>query len=64
MATIKTFSGADRTLFHIAARELGDPLAWYRIADANGLTDTMIVGTVDLIIPGPDPTIQTGLPPQ
>lgn len=64
MATTKTFSGADGTLFHIAARELGDPLAWHRIAAANKLVDPIIVGTVDLVIPSPDPSPQTGIPSQ
>jgi hypothetical protein len=60
--TTQTFTGADRTLFHIAARLLGDPLAWYRIAQANGLSDYIIVGTVELVIPDPDPTPATGVP--
>lgn len=63
MPTTKTYSGADVSLFHIAAREYGDPLSWYQIAAANGLTDPMITGTVDLIIPTKDPAPATGLPP-
>lgn len=62
MATVKTFSGADVSLFHVAAREYGNPLAWFRIASANGLVDPMITGSVDLIVPNADPTPPTGLP--
>jgi nucleoid-associated protein YgaU len=64
MATTKTFTGADGTLFHIALNELGDALQWYRIAEANGLSDPMITGTVELVIPEADPTTTGGIPQQ
>jgi nucleoid-associated protein YgaU len=59
----KIYTGADGTLFHIAARELGDATQWYRIAEASNLSDYMIVGAVVLHIPDPDPTMTGGLPP-
>lgn len=62
--TIKTVSAVDKTLFHVAMRELGSALAWVRIAQVNGLTDPMITRKMDLIIPGPDPTPPDGLPQQ
>ena len=34
-----TVTAADVTLFDVAARELGDPLAWWQIAEASGLSD-------------------------
>jgi len=65
MATVtKTYTGADVDLFHIALREYGDPLQWYRLAQANGLLDTVIAGTVQLTIPQPDPTNTGGVPAQ
>jgi hypothetical protein len=64
MATVKTFTGADGTLFHIAARELGDATEWIRIAQANGISDPMITGTVRLIIPSRSPIKTGGIPQQ
>lgn len=62
MAKLRTFTGVDQTLFHVAMREYGNALSWYRIARANNLSDYTIVGTVELVIPGPDPTPPTGVP--
>jgi hypothetical protein len=62
MAKLQTFTGVDQTLFHIAMRQYGNALAWYRIAQSNGLLDYMIVGTVELTLPSPDPTPPTGAP--
>jgi hypothetical protein len=65
MATItNTYTGADVDLFHIALRELGDALQWYRFAQANGLSDTVIIGTVQLAVPQKDPTNTGGIPQQ
>lgn len=61
---IKTYTGADISLMHIAAREMGDASQWYRIAEANNLSDYMITGTLTLIIPSPDPTLSGGIPQQ
>lgn len=40
-------------LFRVAARELGDATAWYRIAALNGLTDPWITAETVLSIPQP-----------
>lgn len=64
MPSVKTFTGADGTLFHIAARELGDATEWIRIAQANGISDPRIVGAVTLTIPDPIPTKTGGIPQQ
>lgn len=58
------FTGADIDLFHIALKTMGDPTQAYRIAEANGLTDFMVTGTVNLIIPTPDPSTTGGIPSQ
>lgn len=63
MAKIITATRADISLFHIAASLMNDAQQWWRIADANHLQDPMIYGTVKLIIPDPDPTTSTGVPP-
>lgn len=60
----KTFTGADGTLFHIAARLYGDATEWIRIAQANGIIDPMIVGTVTLVIPSKPQTQSGGIPQQ
>lgn len=60
----KTYTGADVSLFHIAARELNDASQWWVIAKLNGLTDYMITGTVVLQIPSADPLLTGGVPPQ
>lgn len=59
-----TVSGAERSLYHLAAKQLGDPLQWYRIAQANGLSDPMLSGVVTLTVPGPAATDNDGVPPQ
>lgn len=42
---------AGGNLFALAAQYLGDATKWYQIAQANGLTDPMLVGIVTLTIP-------------
>ena len=56
-----TVSGADISLFHVAARELGDATQWIRIAQANGLTDPMLSTVVTLTIPDVNPLLTGGL---
>lgn len=58
------FTGADVSLFHIAARQYNNALLWTIIADANDLGDYMITGTVELIIPPKPPSDNNGLPEQ
>lgn len=60
--TAKTFTGADISLFHIAAREYGDALLWVLIAAANNLSDPMITGTLQLVIPPKPPAVNGGIP--
>lgn len=60
--TRQTFTGADVSLYHIAARLYGNALLGVIIAEANSLSDYMITGTVELIIPPQPPTDNGGLP--
>jgi nucleoid-associated protein YgaU len=53
----RVVSGGD--LFHIALQEYNDATAWNIIAEANGLLDPLIVGTMTLKIPAYSPT-ETG----
>lgn len=58
-------SAADRTLFHVAGRELNDSTQWWRIARANGLSDpdlSWLTAPVPIIIPIVDETMNGGLP--
>lgn len=55
-------SPADITLFHVAARQLGDATQWNRIAALNGLTDPSITYTRNLEMPGIDPSAGGGIP--
>jgi nucleoid-associated protein YgaU len=62
MATTYTVTRADVSLFHVAARVMGDALQWYRIAKLNNLDDPMIYGTMTIVVPDPDPTTTGGVP--
>lgn len=58
-------TSADISLFHVAAKELGDACQWWRIADFNGLKDPALgwVETVlTLKIPGTVSESSSGLP--
>ena len=58
-------TSADISLFHVAAKELGDACQWWRIADFNGLSDPDLgwVETVlTLKIPGTVSESSSGLP--
>ncbi|OAG74031.1 phage tail sheath protein [Gluconobacter japonicus] len=58
-------TSADTSLFHVAAKELGDACQWWRIADFNGLNDPDLgwVETVlTLKIPGTVSESSSGLP--
>lgn len=57
-------TGADISVYHLAARHYGDATQFYRIMDLNGLTDPMISGVVNLLIPDADPAPTDGVPPQ
>lgn len=46
-----TVTVVNTTLFHVAALYLGDATLWNLIASANGLSDPMVNGTVQLVLP-------------
>jgi hypothetical protein len=60
-AKIVTTDGVT-TLFHIAARELGDALQWWRIADLNGINDPWVPAGLLLKIPQPQASNNGGVP--
>lgn len=71
MAKTITLTGADISLFHVAARELGDAQQWILLAQANAgralpvPVDPMISGIIpNFRIPDPQPAPYGGLPPQ
>jgi hypothetical protein len=51
--TAKVVRVSATTLFHVAARELGDASMWDRIARLNGLTDPWIGPMTELKVPRP-----------
>ncbi|WP_231100584.1 hypothetical protein [Gluconobacter potus] len=58
-------SAADISLFHVAARELGNASQWWRIAQVNGMTDPdlgWISETVVLKVPAVESDLISGLP--
>jgi len=58
-------SAADISLFHVAARELGDASQWWRIAQVNGMTDPdlgRIPETIVLKVPSVERDLVSGLP--
>jgi myo-inositol catabolism protein IolC len=61
MAKQIVVAGGD--LYRIAAERLGDARQWWRIAQANGLQDPMLVGVVTLFLPAPNAALTSGLPP-
>jgi hypothetical protein len=63
MQTI-TVSTADVDLYHVAAVQWGDATAWLALAAANALTDPVIYGVMDIVIPDWDPSFSGGAPQQ
>ncbi|HEX4261010.1 MAG TPA: hypothetical protein VHY76_07900 [Acetobacteraceae bacterium] len=61
---MRTITVAGGNLFQIAAQELADATQWLRIAQANGLSDPVLVGLVVLNIPDPDPNAGGGIAQQ
>ena len=53
-----------RSLFELAATELGDALQWINIARINGISDPFIVGPITVIIPDYSAIFQDGIGPQ
>jgi nucleoid-associated protein YgaU len=58
--TITTMTIAGGNLMKIASQVYGDATQWNRIASLNGLWDFIIVGTVTLQIPPPNPAAANG----
>ena len=50
-ATGSVITVSNTSLYYLAAQYYGDATSWTVIADANGLTDPMIFGTMTLTIP-------------
>ncbi len=61
---MRTSITAGGTLFHIAARELGDATQWIRIAQLNNLSDPLLRGVVTLTLPDRDPNAGGGIASQ
>lgn len=61
MASYVRVTPADLTLFHIAARYLGDATQWVRIAELNGVTSPAITYSQQLEIPAVDTTATGGI---
>ncbi len=59
--TIVTIGG---NLFEIAAIQLGDALQWINIARANNLTDPILSGQNQLVIPAFSSVFSDGIGPQ
>ena len=55
---------ADTTLFHVAAHQLGDAIQWNRIASLNGLSDPILRGVCEVLLPPFDSGTGGGLPSQ
>lgn len=63
-ATIKV-TAADVSLYHVAARQLGDATQWWRIAQLNGIADPDLSGfatPVQLVLPTVDASLSSGVP--
>lgn len=57
---MNTIAIAGGNLFALAAQYLGDASQWNRIAQLNGLTDFLIIGTTTLVIPPVDANAGNG----
>lgn len=61
---MQTITVPGGNLFQIAAQMLGDATQWNRIAALNGLTDPMIYGLTNLLIPSQDSQAGGGIATQ
>jgi hypothetical protein len=59
--TIITIGG---NLFEVAATQLGSALQWINIARSNNITDPMLSGQRELVIPPPSSFFSDGIGPQ
>ncbi len=51
-------------LFQVAAVQLGDALQWINIARANAISDPMLSGMAQLVIPASQASFADGIGPQ
>ena len=58
---MRTVVVAGGDLYHLALQYLGSAEQWNRIAQANGLLDPVIIGTVTLKIPSINPLAGGGI---
>jgi hypothetical protein len=61
---MRTITAIGGSLFEIAASELGSALQWINIARVNGMTDPLIIGQVEIIIPPFSSIFSNGIGPQ
>jgi hypothetical protein len=61
---VQTMITIGGNLFEIAAAQLGSALQWINIARANNLTDPMLSGTNQIVIPPFSPILSDGIGPQ
>lgn len=65
MANTIKVTAADGTLYHVAARELGDATQWWRIAQLNGMDSPDLsdfTAPVPLALPTIDASLSSGVP--
>ena len=55
---------AGGNLFQLAAQHLNDATQWIRIAQQNGLSDPMLSGVTNLLLPDLDPSAGGGIADQ
>jgi hypothetical protein len=60
----RTITAIGGNLFELAASELGSALQWINIARVNGMTDPVIIGQVEIIIPPFSSIFSDGIGPQ
>ena len=58
-------TAADISLFHVAARYLGDATQWWRISQLNGISDpdlSRLTSPISVALPPQSATLTAGLP--
>jgi hypothetical protein len=61
---VQTIVASGGNLFEIAAAQLGSALQWINIARANNLSDPMLSGQNQLVIPSFSSVFSNGIGPQ
>jgi hypothetical protein len=61
---VHTFITIGGNLFEIAATQLGSALQWINLARANNLSDPMLSGQLQLVIPPFSSAFSDGIGPQ